>query len=91
MTMADEVIGQRPEIGSLAFHRVAELLMGSMDEAAARGDFRMAAAYAQMAADSEDRALQSIPADRPRTRSIIWESQLALVDKALEFTARIGA
>lgn len=78
-----------PEIGSLAFHRVAELLMGQMDAAVSRGDFRMAAAYAQLAADAEGRAFTLIPHDRPRTRYAINESQLSLVAKTLELMARI--
>jgi hypothetical protein len=78
-------------IGSRAFHRAAELLMGRMDRAATNGDFRMAAAYAQLAADAEGRALALIPPARLRTRRIIRESQLALVVRTMEFEARVDA
>ncbi|GAC1645627.1 MAG: hypothetical protein NVS4B6_19180 [Mycobacterium sp.] len=77
------------QIGSVAFHRVAELLMGHMDQAKSRGEWRMAAAYAQLAADAEGRALQDIPADRVKTRMMISQSQLSLVDCCLQYLAKV--
>lgn len=75
-------------IGPVAFRRVAEMLMGEMDKAATAGDFRMAAAYAQMAADAEDRALALIPESLNQTREIVRQSQWALVDRGMEYESR---
>jgi hypothetical protein len=75
-------------VGSLALHRVAETLMGHMDASIVAKDWRMAAAYAQLAADAEGRALETIPLHRRRTRSVIWESHWTLIKKCLEYEAR---
>jgi hypothetical protein len=63
---------------SLDAHRQAEVLMGRADTLVAEGRAAEARDLYTQAAELEAKALESIPATRPRTRGIIAVSAVAL-------------
>lgn len=79
--------------GSVAFHRCAEEWMVHADWAKARNLWRAYRKFSRIASEMEQKALETIPAHRHRTRGIIAVSAVALMartGKRFE-TARLAA
>jgi hypothetical protein len=74
--------------GSVAAHRDAEKAMADMDRALARGDYLGAAQAAERAAAFELEALQAIPVERERTRTLIAISASSLAEHAVLFRSK---